>query len=851
MLWYRWKLGAVLGCSILFSFQIPTLSTAQEKITGLVYYAIENLDTPQSVLRGFAGSAGVAFDNLILSPDTNYRFWLLEAGEFRIANIDFTTPSSGGNVAVPDFNFRQASSHDSDGDGLRDLAEFIAGTNGLDPDSDDDGILDSAEIRQGTDALEGTPARTGLLATTDTPGTAKDISAFNDVVAVADSDRGVSVFNVFNGMDPLRIAQVNTPGSADAVSIGGDFLAVADGASGLAVIGLSDPPTASIIRQIPFLSNVFCVAADGQIAYVGLTNGTVVMVDMGSGLEIDRISLTNGRIEDLRLYGGNLFAVREGTLYVLSFINGALVEIGSVASPGAKSTTSDTRMRLFVAGGLAYHVNITGYNVIDVSDPANPALLHSEVTGAFGWKNIVTNGNGLGIATTSPNSTFDGPHNVSIYDVSDPNNSPNFLTDFQTPGVARAVTIYNGIAYVADHTGGMSVVNYLPYDSAGVPPAITILEPQDGDSVEGGSVVRVQVNATDDVQVRNVEFYVDNQLLKTDGNYPFEVTLPVGLNIGDSSVLVARASDTGGNATFSDPVVLNITPDSTPPFIVSSRPRDGTLVGNISGVTIIFSEAIAPDTLTGDSFFITSAGADEILGNGDDAVVQGGEFAQNEDGNIVTLAFGDVLDEGTYQIRITTDVTDNIGNTLSETFTSVFSALSGSDRDGDGVPDGLEVILGLDFENPDTDGDGTPDGEEDNDGDNIGNALEVFLGFDPSLVDTDGDGINDDLEDQDSDGLPDFAEAQGGTNINNPDTDSDGYDDNLELLSGSNPLDGDSTPSKFVQTPVVVYQNLVEQGGLPQENFTASPVVIYQNLSNDPDDQKSPASQVIHYENTP
>jgi len=826
-------------------------SVAQEKITGLVYYAIENLDTPQSVLHGFAGSAGVAFENLILSPDTNYRIWLLEAGEFRIANRDIKTPSSGGNLSLPDFNFRQASSHDSDGDGLRDLAEFIAGTNGLDPDSDDDGILDAAEIRQGTDALEGTPARTGLLGTTDTPGTAKDIDAFNDVVVVADSDRGVSVFNVFNGMDPLRIAQVNTPGTADAVSIGGDFLAVADGPSGLAVINLSDPPTASIIRQIPFLSNVFCVATDGQIAYVGLVNGTVVMVDMGSGLEITRINLTNGRIEDMRLYGGNLFVIREGTLYVLEFRNGTLVEVGSVSSPGSRSTTSDTRMRLFVAGGLAYHVNITGFNIIDVSDPENPVLLHSEVTGAFGWKNIVTNGNGLAIATTSPNSTFDGPHHVSVYDVSDSSSSPPFLAEFPTPGVARAVTIYNGIAYVADHTAGMSVVNYLSYDSAGVPPSVTILEPENGDSVEGGSVIRVQVEATDDVQVRNVEFYVDNQLLKTDGNFSFEVTLPVGLNIGDSSVLVARASDTGGNATFSDPVVLNITPDITLPFIVSARPRDGSLVGNVSGVTIIFSEAIDPDSITGDSFSITSAGPDDILGNGDDFVLSGGEFAQNDDGNIVTLAFGDVLDEGTYQINITTAITDNIGNPIAEAFSSLFSALSGADRDGDGVPDGVEVILGLDFENPDTDGDGTPDGEEDNDGDNIGNALEIFLGFDPSLVDTDGDGINDDLEDQDSDGLPDFQEAQGGTNINNPDTDGDGYDDNLELLSGSSPVNGDSIPSSFIQSPAIVYQNLVEQGGVPPENSTASPVVIFQNLSSDPDDVKSPASQVLHYENTP
>ena len=478
-------------------------------------------------------------------------------------------------------------------------------------------------------------------------------------------------------------------------------------------------------------------------------------------------------------------------------------------------------------------------------------LIRSEVTQAFGWKNIVTNGDGLGLATTSPNSTFDGPHNVSVYDVSDPNVAANLITEFETPGVARAVTIYNGIAYVADNISGLQVINYLAYDSVGISPTVSIVEPQDGGLVEGGSVIRVRVDAQDDVQIRNVEFYVDNQLLKTDGNFPFEVSVPVGLNIGEVSVLTARASDTGGNASFSAPVTLNITPDITPPFVITVRPLDGSLVGNLQGVTAIFSEGIKPDSLSSDSFAVVGAGADGILGNGDDAVVPGATYAQNDTGSIVTLQFAEILDEGTYSVRITTDITDNLDNPLANPFSSVFTAFAGNDRDRDGVPDGVEIILGLDFENPDTDGDGISDGEEDNDGDNIGNALEVFLGFDPQLLDTDGDGTNDDLEDQDSDGLPDFREAQSGTNINDPDTDGDGFDDNLEQLSGSNPLDDTSTPSLFVESPVVVFQNLVEQGGVPPENFTVSPIIIFQNLSNDPADVKSPASPVVHYENTP
>lgn len=54
------------------------------------------------------------------------------------------------------------------------------------------------------------------------------------------------------------------------------------------------------------------------------------------------------------------------------------------------------------------------------------------------------------------------------------------------------------------------------------------------------------------------------------------------------------------------------------------------------------------------------------------------------------------------------------------------------DRDMDGLPDFLELVLKTDFENPDSDADGLLDGDE------------VFIyNTDPSLVDTDGDGISD------------------------------------------------------------------------------------------------------------
>ncbi len=774
------------------------LAFSQERVTGLVYYAVEDLDNPQQVLRGFAGSAGVAFDRLILSPDTNYRFWLLEAETFRVANIDVRTPSSGRNFELPDFNFRRASSHDTDGDGISDLPEFIVGTNGLDPDSDDDGILDSAEVREGTDPLEGTPARTGILASADTPGRAQDIDAFNDVVVVADGTSGIEVFNVFNGMDPLVIAQVETPGNARAVSIGGNLLGVADESGGFIVVDLRDPPTAQIAHRLLLGSDPISVDTDGQIAFVGLKNGEVVAIDMVSGVEIDRLKVTAGQADDLQIFGEHIFVVEQGSLYSLSFEFSELALLNSVSSPGTRNA-SHGRGRVFVADDVAYHVHNRGYNTLDVSDPNNLTLIHNENTPGFGWKHIVTNGNGLGFAAVSPNQAFDGPHHVSLYDVSDPNITNSVITEFPTPGVARAVTIYNGIGYVADDNAGMQVVNYLAYDAQGVPPSVTITSPSNGDSVEEGSSVRVRVNATDDVQVRNVEFYVDNELVKTDGNHSFEATLPMGTGkAGDVVVIEVRASDTGGNASFSDPVVLNLTPDSTPPRVGSVFPRDNSIIGETSGFTLIFSEAIDPDTISESSIYITGEGPDGFIGTPDDVDIGGGEFTQSEDGTVVSYSLGETLDSGRFRITVETSVTDAIGNQLRSRFTSVFLALGDVDTDRDGLPDFVELSIGLDPEDPDTDNDGIFDGDEDQDTDGVPNAVEVALGFDLENTDSDNNGITDAEEDADSDGLPDFREVLAGSSLNNPDSDGDGFSDEAEVSSGSSPVNPLDQPFQLV-----------------------------------------------------
>ena len=118
---------------------------------------------------------------------------------------------------------------------------------------------------------------------------------------------------------------------------------------------------------------------------------------------------------------------------------------------------------------------------------------------------------------------------------------------------------------------------------------------------------------------------------------------------------------------------------------------------------------------------------------------------------------------------------------MEEEFISRFTQAGFDDSDLDGLPDNVEVILGMDRFNPDTDGDGILDGAEDNDVDGLTNTAEILYNTDPQNPDSDEDTIKDGNEDFDNDGLLNKDEFAAGSDPFDPDSDNDGYDDAGEL----------------------------------------------------------------------
>jgi hypothetical protein len=763
--------------------------------------------TEDTILRGRTDATG--YYRFTLPADIKFEMFMYEPSTKSFGvSLGTTGPNGSSQIFHGPAIATLSPINDSDGDGLPDEAEYIVGTDPNNPDTDGDGIDDGAEVENGTNPLDSLPAQTGVINSIDTPGYAKDIAAQNTVAIVADSSEGVSVFNVANALNPVRTAQLALGGSTESVALDGT-LAAATGSS-LSLLDLSNLSAVRVTKQLVLGSTPRAVAIAGGIAYAGLNNGQVVAVDMISGVELERLQVSTEPVHDLSFAGDVLYVRSTGRVYAMELAPTGINVTGSVAVNG-NIGAGGSRLRLFAGGGVAYATFTSGYDIISLADPQHPVSAGSVNTQQFGWKQIVANGSGLGLAAVGPNSTNDGPHDVSLYNVGADGTTSQFLTTFVTPGLAEAVSIFNGLAYVADGEAGMTVINYRAYDALGIPPTISLstgfATTQDGLQAEEGKLGRVTAAVTDDVQVRNVEFYVDGQLAVTDGNFPFEYRFTTPLLAPDktSFTLRAKATDTGGNSTWSDTLIVNLVADATPPRVVKFLPPTGSFTGSLRNIAVTFSEPIDQATLTTASLAITGAGPDGAFNTPDDFTPVSGVVSYREASNTVFISFPQDLVPSLYRLVVGPPVADLAGNQIAAPAFTQFRVFSFQDSDGDGIPDDLEPLLGLDPHNPDSDGNGVRDGDEDYDHDGLTNAQEIALGLDPRDPHSNGDpNVLDGDADPDHDGLSNRREAIAGTDPNKADTDGDGWNDETEVTGGSNPLDARSRPIGLIaSTPQI------------------------------------------------
>jgi hypothetical protein len=650
------------------------------------YFSVRDI-AGSTVIRGRLTAEG-RFSNLFLAPNRYYAVAYLDPTSLRIGAAVFRSGAAGSQTRIPAALLVAPTGPDTDGDGLPDSAELIVGTNPNNPDSDGDGIPDGVEVLQSSDPLDGRPAALGAVASVASVSPLTALAITGDLL-LGGSDAGAIVYDVHDPLHPLVLAQILNPGVGKVVAVAASDSAAAmlDDGQSVTLLDLGTGANAKVLTRVSVIGANSISAGEGRI-YVG-SNSRISVLDGVTGQVLS--TLDGDWRDEVRWREGILYAVgnfpNNSQFGLFSAPADQLATIAVTSdgvNPDAGSAAPLERGRkLFVGGGYAYIGCFGGFDIFDVRNPAQPTLLGHQIPGGplqAAIHSLAANGSGLLIATTSFGGV--GTLNVSLYDIHDLSVATNFLTSLTTPGTPRALVLHRGFALVADTTG-LTTVNYLAADSGTNPPTIS-LRPQlsqPPDSQDPQEPFAVNADTTDDVQVRIVEFYLDNALAATTGTYPFAARLqpPAASATKTNFLLRAKATDTGGNFAWSAPQTITLVPGTNPPVVVgiTNSPGLSLAAGFPFQLTATFQKPIAPASLT-------SGSCQLMLGN---QPVAGGIISLLNQGRDATLSFPNGVPAGSYTFVLSTGITSLTGVHLAADVTYPLSIIGPklwiSDLDGD------------------------------------------------------------------------------------------------------------------------------------------------------------------------
>jgi hypothetical protein len=190
--------------------------------------------------------------------------------------------------------------------------------------------------------------------------------------------------------------------------------------------------------------------------------------------------------------------------------------------------------------------------------------------------------------------------------------------------------------------------------------------------------------------VRNVELLVNGQVVSNDAAFPFELfaQAPTIAQGGDKLTIQVRATDTGGNATLSDPVVLDVVPDTFAPEVTKMSLDEGARVFFVRSIDVSFDEPLDLARLNLSGIELINTGSDGVAGTADDKAIDVRLDTRSFGQSLSILPNGYLL-PGTYQLRIDPSVVaDKAGNALVTPITRNFTIRPASDiRAGSGMPE--------------------------------------------------------------------------------------------------------------------------------------------------------------------
>ncbi|MDY7091799.1 MAG: Ig-like domain-containing protein [Acidobacteriota bacterium] len=406
--------------------------------------------------------------------------------------------------------------------------------------------------------------------------------AVQDGMAYVAAD-GLAVIDVTVPAAPVQIAFLLPPDmSAESVAVRGHRVLV--GGSGfqgdpgaLALIDISDPVTPVLLGMVGLPGQVEDVLFAGQYAIAATGSAGVQVVDLANEAAPEVVGSTHTR-SNSRSSAVGLALAGEQVL---------VADGGRYGLPGEKP------------GGL---------RVIDLADPANPALVGS-TNNQFGLTAVAWDG------TLALAADYFFVNGVPVFRLGETAPLWTGLVDFSGPPSGRDdngvdLAVGGGLVYLVGNegstgSGGLHIGRYLiPFDAEGVPPTVTLTAPAEGTLVPERQWVQVAADASDDIFVQSVTFSLDGQPVREDFAPPYSARIPVPAGVASVTV-TAQARDAGGNVSPVASVELGIEPNSAPVATILA-PQDGL---GVQGGEVISTVVQATDDVEVDrvEFYVDGA----------------------------------------------------------------------------------------------------------------------------------------------------------------------------------------------------------------------------------------------------
>ncbi|MFC1717863.1 Ig-like domain-containing protein, partial [Candidatus Poribacteria bacterium] len=156
----------------------------------------------------------------------------------------------------------------------------------------------------------------------------------------------------------------------------------------------------------------------------------------------------------------------------------------------------------------------------------------------------------------------------------------------------NTTTVPNGSrtieAKVYDTAGNMGTaqISVTVNNPDNITPTVTITSPASGSEVS--DTVAISADASDNMGVEKVEFYVDTVLLANDTTAPYSCSWDTTSATNGSHTIEARAYDVAGNMGVNQISVTVNNPDTIPPTVTITSPASGS---EVSGAVTISADA--------------------------------------------------------------------------------------------------------------------------------------------------------------------------------------------------------------------------------------------------------------------